>query len=66
MPVVVYRDPSGAPTCGANFQSGEVCIFCRTKSFGTIHVCALSDAGRLRSSDAAYLVPLKGCPLWKP
>ena len=64
-----YRDPSGRPTCAADFDKGDVCRFYGTQRLSTHEVCfACGDKSRrvwegMPRIDG-YLRPLKDCPVW--
>ena len=66
--VQAYRDAAGKPCCAANFKTGEVCPFYRTRTFGTKEICIFNDDVLLRRRGEfglGTLVPFAGCPVWK-
>lgn len=69
--VLAYRDSGGNPTCAANFETGEVCVFYRTQRFGCHETCVFGDAGgryseglKRRKDGNGSLIPLSRCPIW--
>ena len=71
MPVVLYRDEDGNPTCASDFQNGRVCIFYVTHKFGCGETCLFSGRSGMRwmpmqrrKGGEGTLVPLPTCPLW--
>jgi len=71
MPVALYLDEDGQPTCASDFQNGCVCIFYGTQKFGCSETCWFAEKdGRQwmpmqrRNGGEGTLVPLPTCPLW--
>lgn len=72
MKVERYRDNDNEPTCAINFETGDVCIFYGTRSFGCLETCWFSDQSdkkwrslQRRGKGVGTLIPLKDCPVWK-
>lgn len=70
--VVRYRTKDGLPTCAANFETGEVCMFYATQRFGCSETCLFSDkSDRIwqsmarRDQGRGTLIPLATCPVWQ-
>ena len=71
MPVTAYRDKSGEPTCAADLDTGDVCMFYRTHSLGLEETCFFAaQTGRYsalmkrRNHGMGTLIPLENCPVW--
>lgn len=64
--VKAYKDNKGNSCCAADFESGKVCIFYRTKNFGTNEMCGFLDNEELnrRDNGNGTLISLKNCPIW--
>lgn len=74
-----FRDGDNKPTCAANFEIGDVCMFLGDKHYGTVQICMLklgwprlkirkSGLGTLlnrRKSGLGTLIPSEECPFWK-
>lgn len=56
---------NGKPVCVKNVGAGEVCEFCRVRTFGTEWVCVFpGESIRLWEYDEnSYLKPHDECPL---
>ena len=72
VPFSRYRTPDGRPTCALNFTTGDVCACYMTQRYGQSETCVFApNDGKYRISlqrvlvnGAAYLQPLKICPVW--
>jgi hypothetical protein len=71
MPVVLYRDEDGNPTCACDFKNGRVCVFYGVQKFGCSETCWFADKDgrrwvemKRRNGGKGTLVPLPTCPLW--
>lgn len=63
--IIAYINDDGEPCCAKNFDTGEVCIFYRTKNFGTRELCIINDMELKRRKDGVgTLIPHKLCPIW--
>ena len=72
-----YRTPKAKPTCAIDFKNGKVCEFLQLAMLGTRETCFfIQDSSKRKktlerdiSSDGeisnGYLMPFKGCPIWK-
>jgi hypothetical protein len=70
LPVTRYR-ADGVPTCAANFNTADVCVFYGTRGMcGKNEFCSWTgtDLNRqtLENGKPGFLVPASQCPLWYP
>ena len=75
--VTAYRDPDGYPTCCLDTGVAR-CRFMGARKMGSVEVCMVTgddivrgpfctDRGDLAPrSDARWLRPVDGCPVWHP
>lgn len=71
MEITCYKDEDGNPTCAIDFNTGDVCVFYRTMSFGCKETCVFADDTgrwpimmRRRKNGEGTLIPLDKCPIW--
>lgn len=71
MPITLYRDEDGNPTCAKDFPTGKVCIFYATQKLGCWETCWFSgkdgkkwDQLVRRKRGVGSLIPSQECPLW--
>ena len=57
----------GQPTCATGPTVEEACIFLGTKKFGIVSVCMATGTHLRRGGpdELGYLIPCKGCVVWK-
>lgn len=64
--VVAFENDDGEPCCAKNFDTGEVCEFYRTKSFGTVELCGFDNTILWRRKEGnGTLIPHDCCPIWR-
>lgn len=69
MNVTKYIDDDDYPTCAIGFDTGEVCIFYRTLTFGTRETCIFAEGrllqrAHLDGNKIGLLIPGDWCPIW--
>ena len=67
LPVVMYRDRQGMPTCAASFPE-HLCRFYASRKFGTQELCTVGREEvqlNRRGKQIGTLIPHPECPLWK-
>jgi len=67
-----YRDRDGNPTCAINFETGEICPFYGSYSFGCRETCWFADQSNKRwqplsrrKDGIGSLIPHSECPVWR-
>jgi len=55
------------PTCSIGTSSEDTCVFYRTRKFGLVEVCGVTnkDLERGGLTNNGYLIPCEGCIVWK-
>ena len=62
--IEIFETPEGKPTCGRNFETGEVCQFLNQIRFGTEGLCLLVN--EKIAFGMGYTEPSPKCHLHQP